>query len=58
MERDRRAAVEALTAAAARFDELADVAELMDDTAGAQRFRELAATRYSEAMAALDADER
>lgn len=55
MERSRRAAVEALTAAAARFDELA---ELMDDQEGADRFRELVATRYSEAMPALDVDER
>lgn len=58
MERSRRAAVEALTAAAARFDELAELAELMDDQEGADRFRELAATRYSEAMPALDVDER
>lgn len=56
MEPDRRSAADALTAAAARFDELADVAELMDDAAGARRFRELAATRYAEAMSALDAD--
>lgn len=54
MEPKRRDAVEQLTAAAARFDELAEVAELMDDAAGARRFRELAARRYAEAMSMLD----
>jgi hypothetical protein len=47
---------EALTAAGLRLDELADVAELMGDTAGARRFRDLAAARYAEAMRALDPD--
>ena len=57
MEPDRRADVEALTAAAARFGELAEVADLMDDPAGAQRLRDLAEQRYAEAMAVLDADD-
>ena len=57
MEPDRRADVDALTAAAARFGELAEVADLMDDPAGAQRLRDLAEQRYAEAMAVLDADD-
>ena len=51
---DRGLTVERLTAAAARFGELADVAELMGDDAGAQRFRDLASVRYAEAMSLLD----
>ena len=47
---------EALTAAGERLDELAEVAELMGDTAGARRFRDLAASRFAEAMKALDPD--
>jgi hypothetical protein len=56
VDRDRRAVVEELTAVAARLDELAEVADLMGDAAGARRYRDLAARRCAEAMALMDDD--
>jgi hypothetical protein len=43
-----------LACAADRFDAWADTAELMDDTGGADRFRELASGCRLRAMALLD----
>lgn len=51
---DRRGAARALTDAAERLDELADVAELMGDDATAGRFRGDAARCRDRAMALLD----
>ena len=56
VDRDRRTVVEELTAVASRLDELAEVADLMGDTAGARRYRDLAARRCAEAMALMDDD--
>lgn len=44
----------ALAALAERFDALAETAELMDDAAGADRFRVAAATARMRAMQKLD----
>lgn len=51
---DDRLTYERLTASADRLDSLAEVAELMDDEAGALRFRREAERHRSEAMAMLD----
>ena len=51
---DRRRLCRDLTAAADRFDDLAETAELMGDEAGAQRFRGHASARRMEAMRLLD----
>ena len=51
---ERRRAARTLTEAAERLDELADVAELMDDDATAARFRSDAARCRDRAMALLD----
>jgi hypothetical protein len=51
---DRRRIAARLTDAAERFDELADIAELMGDDATEHRFRGDAARCREQAMAALD----
>lgn len=54
---DRHGLVADLTDAADRLDELADVAELMGDDAGAVRLRRAGADRRRAAMALLDEQE-
>ena len=50
----RHQLVDELCAAADRFADLADVAELMGDDSGALRLRQQAASRRAEAMSLLD----
>lgn len=54
MDADRRRLVADMSQAADRLDELAEVAELMDDDAGAARFRQGADDRRRRAMTLLD----
>ncbi len=54
MRPDRHRLVDELCAAADRFGDLADVAELMGDDGGALRLRQQAARRRAEAMSLLD----
>lgn len=54
MDPERRHMLAVATAAAERFNELADVAELMGDVDGATRLRRRAATASERAMALLD----
>lgn len=54
MDEERRRLVADMARAADRLDELAEVAELMDDDAGARRLRQDGADRRRRAMAILD----
>ncbi len=54
MDDDRAALVRALTASAERLDELAEVAALMDDEAGALALRHRAERERAEALDLLD----
>lgn len=54
MDDDQRRLARHLSEAADRFNDLADVAELMGDDAGAARFRAQALSRRMQAMAVLD----
>lgn len=53
---DHRLAVELLTEAADRLDDLAEMAELMDDHKWALHYRQLANEQRREAMTLLDDD--
>ena len=54
VEDDQRRLARHLSEAADRFNDLADVAELMGDDDGAARFRAQALSRRMQAMAVLD----
>lgn len=54
MDDDQRRLAQDLTLAADRYNDLADVAELMGDDDGATRFRAQALSRRMQAMAVLD----
>lgn len=54
MDDECRRSVQELSAAADRFESLADTAELMGDDDGAARFRAEASTHRLRAMALLD----
>ena len=50
----RRSSVDDVVGAAERLTELADIAELMDDSEGADRFRRRASAVRDQAMRLLD----
>ena len=51
---DRRVRIDQLAESADRYDTFAETAELMGDEPGAERFREMAASRRLAAMELLD----